>query len=308
MLIEDRQLQTPTSDTVEVWRYMTLAKFLSMLATRQMWFSSLEELTKTDPHEGGLALPNYRHRRVLSVEELSEKELQELDIDPRAALKDRQDAFQNYRILQEYHVRRRERYRRAMFINCWHMNSGESAAMWAAYAPGGESVAIVSTYRSLSLCLEDAEQRIVPYRVDYEDFLKELVKDKDQYPYPITKRLSFAHENELRLIYVDEAVAQAEFGIDRQHAQAIFQLRPGADGKLRQTTVEDYNFDQVSITRSSQPPGIAVNVKMEDLVGQVRVAPNATDWFTFAVQEACSRFCLSKNIVKRSDITSERFS
>ena len=118
--------------------------------------------------------------------------------------------------------------------------------MWAAYAPGGESVAIVSTYRSLSLCLEDA--------------------------------------------------------------QAIFQLRPGVDGKPCQTTVEDYDFDQISITRSSQPPGIAVNVKMEDLVEQVRVAPNATDWFTFAVQEACSRFGLSKDIVKRSDITSERFS
>src|SRR5690349_3516547 len=39
-------------DDETVWRYMNLDRFVSMLSTKSLWFSSRQQLVRSDPFEG----------------------------------------------------------------------------------------------------------------------------------------------------------------------------------------------------------------------------------------------------------------
>src|SRR5207247_223935 len=88
-----------------------------------------------------------------------------------------------------------------VLMNCWHMNEGESAAMWKLYTVTNESVCIQSTYRRLRDTLpEDQFAVSVVHYIDYES--EWLPEGNLMYPY-VHKRRSFAHERELRALHFD---------------------------------------------------------------------------------------------------------
>ncbi len=306
MIKSSNILPTAENEHTLIWRYMSLAKFLSCLSSRTLWFSGLDNLARTDPHEGELALPNFKHRDTNTANELTDEQLSSLNVKFPANKEGREDAFQTYRKQSEYKIRRRQRYRRTMFVNCWHMNTSESAGMWATYAPGTESIAIVSQYRQLESSFPDNTKEVLSFEVDYKDFLHEEVLDEGFRPYPITKRRSYSYEQELRLIYVDELEAQREFGIDREHAQKMFHLIE-SEGRRRERTMEEYNFDAISIERPEQRIGIAIPCEYRNLIREVRIAPYAPSWVTEAVKETCLRFDISPKLVHPSEISSPKF-
>ena len=290
-----------------VWRYMSLAKFLSCLSSKTLWFSGLENLARTDPHEGELALPNFKHRHIRTSNELTDGQLSSLNVKFSADKEGREDAFQSYRKQSEHKVRRRQRYRRTMFVNCWHINTSESAGMWATYAPGTESVAIMSNYCQLELSLQNSTRDVMSFEVEYKDFIHEEVLDEGFRPYPISKRRSYSYEQELRLIYVDEMEAQREFGVDRQHAQKMWHQTIESEGRRRAPTMEEYDFDAISIERPAQKAGVAIQCDYRTLIREVRIAPYAHSWVTEAVKETCMRFDIPPQLVNPSEISSPKF-
>ena len=108
-----------------------------------------------------------------------------------------------------------KRFRIALIINCWHINSTESDAMWRLYLKTNEGVAIQTTYERLIHSLQDNQDQIFVSKVRYLDYDKDIWYHEHDYPMrgydlysPIVhKRKAFGHENELRVFQkIEEAV------------------------------------------------------------------------------------------------------
>jgi len=154
-----------------VWRYMNIPAFLDLLQRRALFFPSLKTLSAADPWEG--TLWDSQREQFGSVLELSSEDQMKL-------------------------VKTFERFSQPVtFVNCWHMNEVESAAMWAIYA-SQQGLVIQSDVGSLKVALHEAKEVYIdPVRYAPTD---EDVSDQQRYS--LCKRSSFAHERELRVLTV----------------------------------------------------------------------------------------------------------
>lgn len=162
----------PTDTSVRVWRYLDLAKFIWLLDNRQLYLSRLDLLN--DPHEGSTP-------RLLAL--LRDQQLRDVGAEQLVAEIPRLN----------------QQSRKSLYINCWHLGNAESEAMWRLYCPGNGGVAIQTTYASLVASLESdpfCYIGSVTY-IDYES--QGFPLDNLFYP-AMHKRLSFAHEHEIRLV------------------------------------------------------------------------------------------------------------
>jgi hypothetical protein len=121
--------QQPSNPSIKVWRYMDFTKYVSLLDARSLYFPRSDLLG--DPFEGStsrlnLALrPNvYKDLTPEQVENMTDQLSKHLQLS-----------------------------RQWTFINSWHMNEVESAAMWSIYARSNEAISIQSTYVRLCNCL-----------------------------------------------------------------------------------------------------------------------------------------------------------
>jgi hypothetical protein len=162
----------PDDPNIKIWRYMDFTKFVSMLEHKGLFFSRADCLG--DRFEGSIPRANERHQSEIA-KDWSPEDLEKLE-----SLKD---------------WRRKERQR--MFINCWHINEDESAAMWRLYTKSDEAICIQSTFNRLHHCVdEEVFIGLVRY-IDYETDL--IYVTNGFYPF-VHKRKFFAYERELRAI------------------------------------------------------------------------------------------------------------
>lgn len=156
----------------KVWRYLDLAKFTWLLDNRKLYLARLDLLN--DPHEGSTP-------RLLA--QLRDQQLREL-----TEGKVNIDSGQI-----------NQRMRKSLYVNCWHLGNSESEAMWRLYCPGDNGVAIQTTYGKLVESI-DHDRWLYIGHVTYIDY------ELGGFPlnnlfYPVMhKRISFAHEQEVRLV------------------------------------------------------------------------------------------------------------
>src|SRR6266581_7483717 len=115
----------PTDEHAKIWRYMDFTKFVSLLDKRALYFTRSDRFS--DKFEGAVPKPTIKAREVevLGLEtHLAEEALRVMS--------------QGSRKVREW-----------IFVNCWHMNNYESAAMWQLYAQKNEGIAIQSTFARL---------------------------------------------------------------------------------------------------------------------------------------------------------------
>src|SRR5882724_5504041 len=141
-----------------VWRFMDLSRLFDLLSRERMFFTPVTTLMKTDPYECGrlidFNLDRYDHARLVGkAEELykfakPEAERTIPNKDPRPFYRDRLnemsvDDLRRFvlHLLLVQHVSR-------IACSCWHMNEGESDAMWRLYCQES-GVAIQSTVERL---------------------------------------------------------------------------------------------------------------------------------------------------------------
>lgn len=156
-------LVVPPPDT-RIWRYMDVAKFLSMLQTSTLFFAPISSFSD-DPFEG--AVPR-NTKRQLGWGAMAQQ--------------------------LRHHV----------FVNCWHMSNRESAAMWKLYARSNEAIAIVSSVGRLAASLPRGNDWGCPQigAIQYVDFETGRIPDDDLYWRYFHKRESFEHERELRAVLI----------------------------------------------------------------------------------------------------------
>ena len=165
--------EQPPAET-KLWRYVSLAKFSDMLATRSLHFSRGDAVN--DPFEGSWARSNTPMLLARNDGTLYGDRASQLA----------------YR-------------RQSIAMNCWYAGEHESAAMWLLYATDG--IAIQTTMGRLRSSFPKVEEGdaaktnavflgLVRY-VDYET--EAMPADNFLWPF-VHKRRSFAHEQELRAL------------------------------------------------------------------------------------------------------------
>ena len=194
----------PSSDA-KLWRYMDLAKFLSLLNSSSLYFTRLDHFV--DPYEGALGVreneetwakkEKERLKQWFSIEnKIKNQGLSESELEVKANLH-----------LAKYREKLKS-WRTSNYISCWHKSDYESEAMWQLYAKGSkQGVAIQTTFERLYRSLPDELQfdcGLVNY-VDYSEYNNGNSDKKfSLFEALWYKRNSFNHEKEFRIIVEDE--------------------------------------------------------------------------------------------------------
>ncbi len=225
----------PDNPNIKVWRYMDFTKFVSLIDRKALYFARADLFG--DAFEGAMPRHNYRYYSLLEVNPYTPERIKELS-------------------------EIREQVRKNVFMNCWHMNERESAAMWKLYARSNEAIAIQTTFQRLNTCMPAKTYLGTVHYIDYEkDFVPE---DNLLRPF-MYKRKSFEHEREVR---------------------AVIHISPDDPESYVGYAVEEI--------------GRTVPVKLNDLIEVVYVAPTSTGWFANLVRGVMSKYQLDKPVVLSS--------
>ena len=152
--------------TATLWRYMSFAKFCSLLDRKSLFFSLISEME--DRYEGFIYPPTPREH---------------------------QDGLQEGENLAHDLLRR---IARTALISCWTESAHESSLMWNAYA-GTEGVAIRTTFQNLRDSIRSVEELPVTFgQVEYVDYRIEIPRF-GRAPL-LHKRMEYREEGEVRAI------------------------------------------------------------------------------------------------------------
>lgn len=233
----------PHNQDSRLWRYMDFTKFVSLISSRAL-FLCRADLFK-DPFEGSYSKANVKLRPQVYKDIPSEQ---------LYTMMDQMADFTRW--IREW-----------TYMNCWHANEYESAAMWDLYAKTNEAVAIETNYNKLKNGLtEKAFIGLVRY-IDYEnDWLPE---GNSFYPF-MHKRKSFEHEKEVRVVVQD--LPNKDKGIE--------------------------------VGKKNDKPGIKLPIDLTKLIMTIHVAPTAPNWLADLVTEVATKYDLSAEVSK-SDLYSE---
>jgi hypothetical protein len=184
MLMHDHEALSPPSENRTIWRYLDFTKFVSLLETQQLYFPRADQFA--DPYEGTWSTESMRWLR-----------------DPQ------QSGFPLH--FMDQFIASIDEFRQQMFISCWHANEYESAAMWKLYLQSNEGVAIRSDANTLASILEHSSLNIGISMVQYIDYNRTVIPFRNAFFPFVHKRLSFAHENELRaLIWAADDIIEVQ--------------------------------------------------------------------------------------------------
>jgi len=259
------------SSSRKLWRYIQLPQLLRILQEEQLHFSSPASFP--DPFEGTLpkAWYEYQSERHRALEE---------------------SLGQDEGEISELSETRREIVRSNLFVNCWHGNNSESAAMWSRYFNREFTIAITSTANDLKESLADQEEySIAVGEIEYVNFdlgLDEIsdadlnsinrvhAEDDDELGLVLLKRKEFEYESEVRAVVVDHV--------------------------LRTTLLER----DLEVAEDVEPP-VDVKVDLGDLINEIRLGPAADNWFVETVENMVenSNTDLGKNDVIESDLDTD---
>lgn len=247
---------TPPYRNKRIWRYMDFTQLIYMLEQETLYFNRADSFE--DPFEGSV---------------------------PKATTEDREkmiDEFSsewNEQLISKFRKICKER----TYLNCWHLNENESAAMWDLYLKTNEGICIQSTYERLKSALEKSRETVYIGKVEYINYSKDHIPDRDQEtplgntisPF-LHKRESFKHESELR---------------------AIIQEFPRDDGDDFVISEEELEAED---TGGESPSGRYVDIDLDELIDTIRVAPSAPDWIVELLESVLETYGLDKDIIPSS--------
>ncbi len=226
---------------VPIWRYLTFPKFVSLLATRALWFSKLRILT--DALEG--TTPALTRRRLKGQHAQMEGWFQE------AHLKQQ---------VRNFVEQNEGDGRELIVVNCWFISPDESKAMWDTYAENSEGVVVRSTPRDLANSLAMSHRYWWLGQVEYVDF---AIHDRLS-----TQGASQAH---LRaFLKSDTYSSESELRIATMNWVAPGCLNP--DGSPQNET------QRAGLVYSTDRRGIFVEAHLPTLIKEVRSAPGVSEW------------------------------
>lgn len=252
------------SPDVRVWRYMDLPKFMSLLESKALFFCRSDLFA--DKYEGSITKKSIKFREDTW----------------RANMSNIPDRMFNE--MNDVHKFRLQEERKNFYINCWHMNENESAAMWELYGIKGQSIAIQSTYQTLRKLLpinqsktgQPLENHVDMGLVQYLNYEKDPMPQIYSFDPFLRKRLSFSHENEVRLIYQS----------------------PSKSGSYEKISEGQYEFKPNDGEQLIRESGKSFDIDLNELIKNVYIAPDCADWFSDLISMVLHRYGLSVELHK----------
>jgi len=244
MYTEHPCFETP-NDSTKIWRYMNFSKLLSLLNKSHLFFPNALKLAENDPYEGSYAQGN------LDYDLANDPAFKEWRGLPKAIKSDRTDT--------------KNLIRRGIYINSWHMSEHESAAMWKCYAENKDGMAIQSTVGKLKAAIKDNPKETYIGKINYIDYETSIIKKGSFFWNFIHKRMSFEHEKELRVIFINDEL-----------------FDPAA--KLKKVS--------------------SIPIKTEDLIEKIFISPTAPNWTKELLESILEKYKL-KIGVNKSDLNSD---
>lgn len=180
----------------KIFRYMNFEKFMAMIVSNSLFFSSLHALASIDPYEGEFSDVNKATDNVT---------WSELPPEAKENLKD-EATFERVKELRKKNRQFVRDQRKITFANCWHLQEHESAAMWKLYSRDRTGIAIVSSVERLINSLKGfADFGVMIGEIKYIDFNLDQTEEGNTLTPYINKRKYFDYERELRaLIWTPE--------------------------------------------------------------------------------------------------------
>ncbi|MEO8049442.1 MAG: hypothetical protein ABI833_03415 [Acidobacteriota bacterium] len=251
-----------------IWRYMDLAKFVSMLSTGGLWFAKAARL-HDDPYEG---FCKARYDQIASREDGLKAIIRE-DVTGKTAI----PLDQMVKDISRYAANSCENARDHLYVNSWCL-AGESMAMWQIYSSLSYGIAVTSSIgqylraaRFKNIHSSQCRFGKVKYHGDLASSA-EIQRDFSELPIPLSSELRkeiLALGFHKRACYEHEAEWRA----------ALYQdSRPDIDG-------------------------VHVVFDLEQLITAVYVSPRAEEFFFEAVSSLMSKFFLQK-LLDRSALLS----
>lgn len=281
----------PSNENIKIYRYINFSNFVYLLHQKKLYFPSAKELSKIDEFEG--KFPE-KYAQLLK-EKIWDKN-----------------------------------FPKNVCISCWHMNEGESDAMWKLYSRHGDGVAIQSTFKQLKESFNRSTKNIYYSEVQYIDH--EIWEWKDL---PITvcipfilKNIAFQHERELRAFTFHENLLN--FGVKtgkemvfEQHLKTFMEklcclindiysdknddveLKAKEIKSLFETTEiqsTDLNMRLNKLIHSETPSyktdvgGMYIDVDPDILIEKIYVSPGVKEWFFEFVNSILKNYGLDKEV------------
>ena len=171
----DRNLfKLENSTNSKIWRYMDFWKFLNLLKTSSLYFSSTKNMG--DEYEG--KFHPFIKQYLLEQDEKNGNKLYEMILSNL-------DDFSNNQI-----------------ISSWNYSSKESFSMWKMYAKDKFGIAIQTNLENLIKCFKDEKRTIYIGEVQYFNELNKILDiNLTNFYVPILTKLDYySFENEIRCI------------------------------------------------------------------------------------------------------------
>lgn len=237
----------PIDKNTKLWRFMDFTKFVSLIHTKSLFFCKASKLP--DPWEGEFPRKELNH---LVNNVLVKKYPHTNEYTDDQKIKEAENWTIEIKKQKDQH-----------FINCWHYNDAESAAMWNLYLKSDEGVAIKTSINNFKKSFNSYDEDIYCGMVKYINYDEDIFNCSYCFvnlflPY-VHKRTSFIHEKEYRAI----------------------------------TTIRGSKLDEIG-----NEDGIKIPVNIELLIEEIVVAPKSKDWFLGLVNETLKKFNINKSARK----------
>lgn len=227
-----------------VWRYMPFAKFISLITYQALWFSKLSILQ--DTYEGMLPAESKREMR---------KENQ--------GIKSWFNTPEFHRQIDAWPDQNENDGRELLVVNCWFLGERPSGRMWSEYGGSHDAVAIKSTIGRLAnyvfvprdehrshigfvSYIAYGSHRMSSYEA-HQAHERAFLKDKER----------FSHEQEIRIVTMNIKTTSCVSMEGQKYTAAE------VSGKNMN------NFEN---------PGLYVGARLDRLITEVVVPPNAQEW------------------------------
>ncbi|HIF9107794.1 TPA: hypothetical protein ACX6RV_000897 [Photobacterium damselae] len=178
----NKRIINKLTDSEVLWRYMDLAKFLSLLSSNSIWLARTD--TFKDKREG-----MFHDAMKAELDEIYSQLETDGKLNSNDEIKNTSD-FQRYLSDNTY-------------ISCWHKNSSENMVMWEIYGHTENSIAIKTTAERLvrSFNLDEVYNIATEFALDEVKYIEHNSATSERnYRQPFfIKRHHFKFEQEARL-------------------------------------------------------------------------------------------------------------
>ena len=261
--------------SAKIWRYMDFTKFVKMLKSDSLYFNRANLLG--DPFEAAYTRPmekEYAAAMAISRELISGNlaTTDELGNYMRSHAMSFHDTYAKFAI-------------KSFYVNCWHINANESAAMWKLYMKSGEGVAIQSTVGQLIKAANRSTDTVYIGEIKYLDYNNESFDRGNSFNAIVCKRQSFAHERELR------AVIYKPLTLD---------YVKGGEPVKREDGSSVGSIPDFSDAYRDHPVGIDTCNNIKKIINKVYINPESCPWFGDLVAEIAQDYHLPCTVERSS--------